>query len=271
MPSPERLAPPTEAPDAAPDSPRLTMVKRELRGHELTALEREFLPPLLEIQETPPSPVKRWVAGTLIALVVALVIWATVGQVSIVATAPGKFIPDGRLKEIQPLDSSIVRAIDVTEGQHVHKGQLLIARSHPGNAALQANAQKYGFNRLEQARLVSELNDRKPDFSGLSAPPERIRLEERIRQAQERDYQEKLAEARATIEEKSAALAASQASLTKYRQLTALAAQQVRAPGPSCRSVRSLGSTFSSSRRTSSRIATTAPLRRRRLRRMKQH
>jgi hemolysin D len=233
MPSPERLAPPTEVPDAAPDSPRLTLVKREPRGHELSTLEREFLPPLLEIQETPPSPVKRWVAGTLIALVVALVIWATVGQVSIVATAPGKFIPDGRLKEIQPLDSSIVRAIDVTEGQHVHKGQLLIELDPTlSSAALQANAQKYGFNRLEQARLVSELNDHKPDFSGLGAPPARILLEERIRQAQERDYAAKLAEARATIEEKSAALAASQASLTKYRQLTALAAQQVSSAQP---------------------------------------
>ena len=233
MPSPERLAAPAELPDSMSDSPRLTLVKREPRGHELTALEREFLPPLLEIQETPPSPVKRWVAGTLIALVVALVIWATVGKVSIVATAPGKFIPDGRLKEIQPLDSSIVRAIDVTEGQRVHKGQLLIELDPTlSSAALKANAQKYGFNRLEQARLVSELNDRKPDFSGLGAPPARIRLEERIRLAQEQDYAAKLAEAQATIEEKSAALAAAQASLTKYRELTALAAQQVSSARP---------------------------------------
>ena len=34
--------------------------------------------------------------------------------------------PGRPLKEIQPLESSIVRAIDVTEGQHVQKGQLLI-------------------------------------------------------------------------------------------------------------------------------------------------
>jgi hemolysin D len=100
------------------------------------------------------------------------------------------------------------------------------------SAAMQANAQKYGFNRLEQARLVSELNGRKPDFSGLGAPPARILLEERIRQAQERDYAAKLAEARATIEEKSAALAAADASLTKYQQLTVLAAQQVSSAKP---------------------------------------
>lgn len=233
MPSPERSAPSTEAQDSASGSPRLTLVKRDTPGRELTPLEREFLPPLLEIQETPPSPVKRWIAGTLMALVVVLVVWATVGKVSIVATAPGKFIPDGRVKEIQPLESSIVRAIDVTEGQRVHKGQLLIELDPTlSAAAMQANAQKYGFNRLEQARLVSQLTNVKPDFSGLGQSRAQVLLEERIRRAQERDYAAKLAEAQATIAEKSAALAAAQASLTKYRQLTGLAAQQVSSARP---------------------------------------
>lgn len=197
------------------------------------AIARALLPPLLEIQETPPSPLKRWMAGTLIALVVALVIWATVGQISIVATAPGKFIPDGHLKEVQPLESSIVRGIDVTEGQHVRKGQLLVELDPTLSAAqLQANAQKYGFNRLEQARLISELTNRKPDFAGLDQSRARILLEERIRGAQERDYAAKLAEARASIREKSAPLAAAQATLEKYQKLSALAAQQVSSARP---------------------------------------
>jgi hemolysin D len=227
MPSLKRLPSPAEPAESRPNSPRLELVKPQGRGGELTPLEREFLPPLLEIQETPPSPLKRWVAATLIALVVALVVWATLGKVSIVATAPGKFIPDGRLKEVQPLESSIVRAIDVSEGQRVRKGQLLVELDPTLSAAeLQANAQKYGFNRLEQARLISQLADRKPDFAGLDEPRAQVLLEKRIRAAQERDYAAKLAEAKASIEEKSAALAAAQASLEKYQKLTALAAQQ---------------------------------------------
>lgn len=232
MPSLKRLASPAEPSDSRSESRKLALVA-QVRGGELTPLEREFLPPLLEIQETPPSPVKRWMAGTLIALVVALVIWATVGQISIVATAPGKFIPDGHLKEVQPLESSIVRGIDVTEGQHVRKGQLLIELDPTLSAAqLQANAQKYEFNRLEQARLISELADRKPDFAGLDQSRARVLLEERIRGAQERDYAAKLAGAQASIEEKSAALAAAQATLEKYQQLSALAAQQVSSARP---------------------------------------
>lgn len=197
------------------------------RGSELTALEREFLPPLLEIQETPPSPVKRWTAWTLIALTLVLIVWASLGKISVVTTAPGKFIPDGRLKEIQPLESSIVRAIDVTDGQHVHKGELLIQLDPTLNAAeLLANADKYGFNRLEQARLVAELTGSKPDFAGLGQSRSNVQLEQQTLQAQQQDYATKVAEAKATIAEKSAALAAAQATLEKYQQMTVLSAEQ---------------------------------------------
>jgi hemolysin D len=227
MPFPRRAVPSGTEPEAQKGTTNLKLVKPPARGGELTALEREFLPPLLEIQETPPSPVKRWTAWTLVALVIALTVWASAGKVSIVATAPGKFIPDGRLKEIQPLESSIVKSIDVREGQRVHKGDLLIELDPALSAAqLKANADKYGFNRLEQARLISELTDRRPDLAGVEQPRSRIQLEERIRRAQESDYAAKLAQARAAIGEKSAALAASQETLEKYRQLTLLAGQR---------------------------------------------
>jgi hypothetical protein len=75
MPSPEMRAPEPDSPGAArADTPNLVLVKPAERSRELTALEREFLPPLLEIQETPPSPLQRWVLWSIIALVVALII-----------------------------------------------------------------------------------------------------------------------------------------------------------------------------------------------------
>lgn len=233
MQSPERLESAGEVPESLAPSPKLKVVKREARESQLTPLEREFLSPLLEIQETPPSPVKRGLAWTLIALVLILIVWATVGQVSIVATAAGKFIPDGRVKEIQPLESSLVKAIDVREGQRVRKGDLLIELDPSLSAAqLHANADKYGFNRLEQARINSQLTDRSPDFAGLGQPSAHILLEKQIRRAQERDYAAKVAEAQATIDEKSAALAAAQATLAKYEQMTALASQQEESARP---------------------------------------
>lgn len=208
------------------DVPKLRLVRAGSR-RELTAQEREFLPPLLEIQETPPSPVKRWVLWSIIALVLSLLVWATVGKISIVATAPGKFIPDGRVKEVQPLESSIVKAIHVKEGQRVHEGDLLLELDPTLNAAeLAANADKYGFNQLEQERLNAELTNGAAHYRSTGQPATRVALEERMRKARRQAHAAKLAEAKAAVEEKTAALAAAQATFEKYAETTAIAAER---------------------------------------------
>ena len=88
--------------------------------------EREFLPAALEVLETPPSP-----AGRLVAIIIGLffliaVSWAFLGKVDVIATAPGRLLPAGKIKVIQPVDPGIVRAIHVQDGEHVRAGQLLI-------------------------------------------------------------------------------------------------------------------------------------------------
>ena len=129
--------------------------------------------------------------------------WATVGKISIVATAPGKFIPDGRVKEMQPLESSIVKAIHVKEGQRVQAGDLLLELDPTLSAAeMDANADKYGFNKLEQERLTAELSNSKAHYASSGQPAGRVALEERMRQARVEAHAAKLAEARATVEEK---------------------------------------------------------------------
>lgn len=227
MPSPEPLPNQGDGESGVKaEAPKLRLVKGGAR-RELTAQEREFLPPLLEIQETPPSPLKRWVLWSIIALVVALIVWATVGKISIVATAPGKFIPDGRVKELQPLESSIVKAIHVKEGQQVKQGDLLLELDPTLNQAeLAANADKYGFNKLEQARLTAELNNGAAHYTAADQPAARVALEEHMRRARLQAHATKLAEAKATVDEKTAALAAAEATLKKYEETSAIAAER---------------------------------------------
>jgi hemolysin D len=88
--------------------------------------ETEFLPAALEIVETPPSPAGRIIAGSISAFLVIAVFWAIFGSVDIIATAPGKIVPTGRTKVIQPLESGVVHAIHVQDGQHVRAGDVLI-------------------------------------------------------------------------------------------------------------------------------------------------
>lgn len=85
-----------------------------------------FLPPALEIQETPPNPLARWLAFGLLALIIIAVIWAMLGHVNIVASAEGKIIPSSRVKQIQPLEKGVVKKILVKEGQLVEQGEALI-------------------------------------------------------------------------------------------------------------------------------------------------
>ena len=88
--------------------------------------ELAFLPAALEIVETPPSPIGRAIGATLIALFCLALIWASFGHVDIVASAPGKIVPSGRVKLIQPFETGVVRAIHIHDGQSVKAGEVLI-------------------------------------------------------------------------------------------------------------------------------------------------
>jgi hemolysin D len=114
----------------------------------------EFLPAALEIMETPASPVGRAVAATIILFLVIAVGWSILGRIDIVATASGKVVPTGRTKTVQPLETGIVTAILVNDGDRVSAGQVVMRldqtiataeRNHVGHDLL--------VSRLDVARL----------------------------------------------------------------------------------------------------------------------
>src|SRR5262249_50302425 len=134
--------------DAGRSLPRLWAAPQR-RGAEL-----EFLPAALEILETPASPVGRAIAGTLILFFVIAVGWATFGFVDIIATAPGKILPTGKVKVVQPMDAGVVAAIHVRDGDHVTAGQVLL---HIDRTITTAERNRIGHDllraRLDVARL----------------------------------------------------------------------------------------------------------------------
>ena len=86
----------------------------------------DFLPPLLRLQEKPPSPLAGWMLRLLVALLAALGLWALLGRLDIVAVADGKLVPSSYLKIVQPAEQGIVKEILVKEGEKVGTGQVLI-------------------------------------------------------------------------------------------------------------------------------------------------
>ena len=95
---------------------------RKERGNRRRHADTAFLPPALEILETPPNPLGRIVLWVMIAFLLLAFAWSVIGRVDIVASAPGKVIPEGRVKVIQAAGEGVVREILVRDGQRVKAG-----------------------------------------------------------------------------------------------------------------------------------------------------
>ena len=90
------------------------------RGEEREK-ETEFLPAILEVTESPPSPTGRLVLWTVMALIVITVVWAFVGHINEVAVAEGTVVPSGQAKTVQVKDKGIVQEILVKENSPLIK------------------------------------------------------------------------------------------------------------------------------------------------------
>ena len=110
----------------------------------------ELLPAALEIELTPPLPASRYILWAIMLLFAISVAWAYIGHVDIVGVAQGKIVPSGRVKTIQPLETGIVKAIHIVEGQQVNAGAVLIELE---DAKVQAD-----LTRLRQERNAANID-----------------------------------------------------------------------------------------------------------------
>lgn len=84
--------------------------------------------------------------------------WAAAGRVDIVGVAPGKIVPSGRTKSVQPLENAVVTGIHVSEGQHVEAGQVLVELDPTAPGADKARLTEERLSlALDQARLATLL------------------------------------------------------------------------------------------------------------------
>ncbi len=100
--------------------------RHELAGPARLADEAAFLPAALSLQATPPHPAPRRAIWAIVGLFTIAVLWACFGQVDIVAVAPGRIVVSQGTKLVQPLETSVVKAIRVQDGDKVKAGQVLI-------------------------------------------------------------------------------------------------------------------------------------------------
>lgn len=194
------------------------------------AQETEFLPSILEVTETPPSPVGRAVLWTLVALLVAGAIWICVGEVDEVAIANGKVIPVGNVKIVQSQNKGAIKELDVKEGDYVEEGQTLVVLDTTKTQAdvdqLKKQAAYYG---MTVARLQAEMQDAPftppQDPEGLLEQKDidaQVTLYESRRAKLAADQEKNLA----AVQQAAASVEGSEAQLQKYRALQNVAQEK---------------------------------------------
>lgn len=126
---------------------------------------------LREIESTPPARALAALLWTLVALGAALLAWALVGRLDIVATAPGRLVPVSQVKLVQSAEPGIVREILVRDGDRVVAGQALL-RLDPtlAEADAAALANELMLRRITARAIDAELNGQPLLLEGDAAP-----------------------------------------------------------------------------------------------------
>jgi hemolysin D len=194
--------------------------------------ELAFLPAALEIVETPPSPLGRAIAFSIIAVFGTALAWACIGTVDIVAVAPGKIIPSGRTKTIQPLETGVVRTIQVRDGQSVKSGDVLIELDTTAvNAELEHLQGDLMAARLEIARLQAAIVNKEDPLAAFAppedAPADLIQMHRGFLLSQTSEQKAKLATIDSQLAQKVAERGTIQASVDKLKATIAPLQQRV--------------------------------------------
>jgi hemolysin D len=197
------------------------------RAHEIA-----FLPAALEIVESPPSPLGRALAFSIIAIFGIALIWACLGTVDIVAVAPGKLIPSSRTKTIQPFETGVVRSIEVRDGQLVKSGDVLMTLDTTMSAAeLEHLKSDLMAARFDAARLMAALSGKRDPLTAFvppnDAPPNLVEMHRRFLISQVAEQNAKLGAIDGQVAQKEAERTTFKASIEKLRATLAPLQQRV--------------------------------------------
>jgi len=192
--------------------------------------EAEFLPAVLEIQDRPPSPLGRAVAFTIVAVFASAVVWASVGHIDIVAVAQGKIIPSGSSKVIQPLESGVIAAIHVRDGQVVKKGQVLIELDPTQTDAEQERlTNEHRSAKVESARLQALIAGQMDLMAPEGTNPKLAVLHQRMLREQLGQYQARVDAARHIIAQRKAAMEATKTTIARLESTVPMQEQRAHA------------------------------------------
>ncbi|MDR3509641.1 MAG: HlyD family type I secretion periplasmic adaptor subunit [Caulobacteraceae bacterium] len=213
-----------------PEKPNLKLVKQPVKADPIFGArprhELEFLPAALEVIESPPPPLPRISALALVGLLITALTWATFGKVDVVATAPGRLVPNGGSKVVQPLEAGTVTAIRVHDGMTVRKGDVLVELEPTETLANRTRSGgELAAAQLEVARLRTVALG-VPFKAPPNSDPDATMIAQRQARAEIEDREAKLQGLSDQISEHRAALEGVRAEVDRLKTLLPLAEQR---------------------------------------------
>lgn len=125
-----------------------------------------FLAQAIELEEQGISGIIKVSIYTIVGLIVSILVWMSVTEVSEVTTAGGRVIPVGHIHNIQHLEGGIIGDILVQDGDRVEAGELLVNFSPPSSQSeFEQLVIRQVIYQLDLERMAALKQKRDPDFS----------------------------------------------------------------------------------------------------------
>jgi HlyD family secretion protein len=176
----------------------LTLLRGKAANFDAPDAVLEYEPASKALMNAPVQLLARRVSWVISSLVLICIVILAVYPIDRVVSSPGRVVSLSPTTVLQPLDTSIVRSINVHEGEVVHPGELL-ARLDPtftgsDEAQYEAQVRSYG---AEVARAQAELanQDYNPTSTDVETLQQRALFVQRkaALDAQMSEYQQKIA------------------------------------------------------------------------------
>lgn len=181
----------------------------------------------LAMQIRPPSYVVRMVTLGICAMTAIGLLFASLAQMDIVVTAQGKVIPAGKSKVIQPLETGVVRAVHVRDGQNVHAGDVLIELDPTSTGADRERVKReYWEAQADVLRMTAQLNSKKVFVPPADMPTEIATNQHLILKGRNAEQHAKMASLDSDMHKRRADVEAIQTNVTQLKSSLPLIAQK---------------------------------------------
>lgn len=142
--------------------------------------DNELANAILLEEATPPAYLRTTIKLVGYTILI-FILWAAIARLDVVAVAPGQIMPIQSVKIIQHVDGGRIATIDVTDGQEVREGEVLMRlnETEPTAEYQTLSARYWGlYTRVERLRAL--LEDRKADFSAVPETYKQIVVENEL-------------------------------------------------------------------------------------------